>query len=782
MQKFIFLLIFTFILRITFAQSSNEIQGKIIQVDNQEALIGVSILVKGTEIGTTTDGDGKFRLKNITPNSILVISFIGLQTQEVTVTVDKTFYLIALQPDATVLETVTVGFENVNVLSRRRTENVQKIPEAVTAFTSKEIEKSGMKQVGDFLQATPNVNFINSQNQGNVAITLRGVSQVRNGDTPVAFLLDGVTLPSPNSITQELYDIERIEIVKGPQGALYGRNSIGGVINIITRKPTNKPEHHFKIGYGNGNSFFLKGSTSGALWKNKIMYRLAAVHNRRDGLLKDSLFNRTVDFQNNTYLRGQIVANITPKLTLETSFSYGNTEGGAIYWARVYKDFDANNFNSAITSDKLGNNQRKLFDGSFKLRYEFEKTGTLEYIGAYSYADEVFTGDLDFSPLSFLGQRQALLNKAFVHDLRFTSPSYKNLRWIVGLFNTTNNRNLLTTGTADAANPLTETFFGIPKGIGFVPFLQREEENQNTTAAIFGQLNWDITEKIELSAALRYDNDYRSQTNTATKATRTATFDKVQPKLSLAYKATDNLLLYSTYAHGYRSGGFNAPGIVSFPEKYVAETTINYEIGVKSSWLDNRLILNLAAFAINFSNQQLFIVDVATVAQGIINVEETTSRGFEAEIKLRPLKFLDLIGGYGFTDARLTTIADTKQKQYEGAYSPLMPRSTLNLVAQFTLPIKKENNDLIFRIGMQRRGITYWHINNKSFQNPITLFNSRLTWAVKKFTLSAWAENLLDATYNVEYFAKEFSGSASDIRWPAQPRSFGMELGYRIGR
>jgi iron complex outermembrane recepter protein len=192
------------------------------------------------------------------------------------------------------------------------------------------------------------------------------------------------------------------------------------------------------------------------------------------------------------------------------------------------------------------------------------------------------------------------------------------------------------------------------------------------------------------------------------------------------------------------------------------------------------LIVNLSAFSIDFANQQLFIVDIATVSQGIINVENTTARGFEAEIKLRPFKQLDLIGGYGFTDARLTTITDTRQKQYEGSYSPLAPRSTLNLVAQATLPIKKENNDLILRVGMQRRGITYWHMNNKSFQEPITLFSSRVTWAVKKFTISIWGENLLDTKYNTEYFAKEFSGS--DIRWAAQPRSFGIEFGYRFGR
>lgn len=783
MQKLILLMFIIFTtISPCFSQNISEIKGKVTQADTQEALVGVTLLIKETSIGTTTDGDGKFRLRDIPQNSTLIVSFIGLQTAEILIDGSQTFYKIELQPAANLLEAVTVGFENVNVLSRRRTENVQKIPEAVTAFTSKEIEKSGMRQVGEFLLAAPNVNFINSQNQGNVAITLRGVSQVRNGDAPVAFVLDGVTLPSPNSISQELYDIERIEVIKGPQGALYGRNSIGGVVNIITRKPTNKPEHHFKIGYGNGNSFLIKGSTSGALWKDKVMYRLAAVHNSRDGLIKDSLFNRTVDFQNNTYLRGQIFANITQKLTLETSFSYGNTEGGAIYWARVYKDFDANNFNSAITSDILGKNQRKLLDGSVKLRYEFEKAGTLEYIGAYSQTDEVFTGDLDFSPLSFLGQRQSLFNQASIQELRFTSPSYRKLRWIVGLFNTTNNRNLVTTGTADAANPLSEIVFNIPKGTGFVPFLQREEDNQNSTSAVFGQMNVDITEKLEFSAALRYDNDSRKQTNVLLKTDKTATFDKIQPKFSLAYKANNALMFYTTYAQGYRSGGFNAPGVISFPEKYAAESTTNYELGAKSSWLNNRLIFNLSAFSIDFVNQQLFIVDITTVSQGIINVENTTSRGFEAELKLRPFKQLDLIAGYGFTDARLTTIADVRQKQYEGSYSPLAPRSTLNFVAQATIPVKKQNNDLIFRVGMQRRGITYWHMNNKSFQNPITLFSSRITWAVKKFTVSVWGENLLDIKYNTEYFAKEFSGSGSDIRWPAQPRSFGIEFGYRFGR
>ncbi len=786
MLKLLFTIALFFVAIPVFSQNIRKIQGKIIQTDSKEALIGATVMIKGTIIGTSTDTDGKFAIKfettQVPENIILVASFIGLQSLEIAITNEQTYYDIQLTPDVNVLETITVGFENVNVLSRRRTENVQKIPESVTAFTSKEIEKAGMRQVGEFLSATPNASFINSQNQGNVAITIRGVSQVRNGDAPVAFVLDGVTLPSPNSISQELYDIERIEVIKGPQGALYGRNSIGGVINIITRKPTNKPEHHFKIGYGNGNSFLAKGSTSGALLKDKIMYRIAAVYNRRDGLIKDSLFGRTVDFQNNTYLRGQIFANITKNMTLETALSYGNTEGGAIYWARVYKDFDANNFNSAITSDILGKNNRKLLDASVKLRYDFENAGTLEYIGAYSKTDEVFSGDLDFSPMSFLGQRQALLNEATIQELRFTSPSYKKIRWIAGLFYTGNNRSLITTGTTDAANPLSLAFFGIPTGTGFVPFLQREEENQNSTMAGFGQMNIDITEKLELSAALRYDTDSRKQTNVASKTTKNATFDKVQPKLSLSYKVTESLLFYTTYAQGYRSGGFNAPDISSFPEKYDSESTVNYELGMKSSWLANRLIVNLSAFSINFSNQQLFIVDALKAAQGIMNVTSTTSRGFEAEIKFRPFKSLDLLAGYGFTDAVLTTIENPSQKKYENSNSPLSPRSTLNLVAQVTIPLKKESNNIILRAGMQRKGIVYWHINNKSFQNPVTLFNARATWAVKNLSFSIWGENLLDTKYNTEYFAKEFSGSGTDIRWLAQPMSFGLELGYRFGR
>lgn len=782
MPKFFLTLIFICTISISFSQNTRKIQGKIMQTDTKEALIGATVLIKGTSIGTTTDTDGKFALKDVPENAILVASFIGLQNLEVQTNNNQLYYDIQLTPDVNVLEIITIGFENVNVLSRRRTENVQKIPESVTAFTSKEIEKAGMRQVGEFLSATPNASFINSQNQGNVAITIRGVSQVRNGDAPVAFVLDGVTLPSPNSISQELYDIERIEVIKGPQGALYGRNSIGGVINIITRKPTNKPEHNFKIGYGNGGSFLLKGSTSGALIKDKIMYRMAAVYNRRDGLIKDSLFGRTVDFQNNTYLRGQVLANLSKNMTLETALSYGNTEGGAIYWARVYKDFDANNFNSGITSDILGKNDRKLFDASLKLRYDFENAGTLEYIGAYSKTDEVFSGDLDFSPMSFLGQRQALLNEATIQELRFTSPSYKKFRWIAGLFYTGNSRSLVTTGTADAANPLSSLFFNIPTGTGFVPFLQRNEENQNSTMAGFGQMNIDITSKLEFSAALRYDTDARKQTNVVSKTTKNATFDRVQPKVSLAYKATDDLLFYTTYAQGYRSGGFNAPDISSFPEKYDSESTVNYELGIKSSWLSNRLIVNLSAFSIDFSNQQLFIVDALKAAQGIMNVTKTTSRGFEAEIKLRPFKSLDLLAGYGFTDAVLTTIENPSQKKYENSFSPLAPRSTLNLVAQVTLPIKKENNNLIFRAGMQRKGIIYWHINNKSFQDPITLFNARATWAVKNFSFAIWGENILDTKYNTEYFAKEFSGSGTDIRWPAQPMSFGVELAYRFGR
>lgn len=762
---------------------SRTIFGRVLNSQTKAPLLGVYVQLKGLGQGAVSEADGKFAFKTTQTDGTLVFSLLGSQTQEVLLTKDQNQYNLELVEETKMLENVVVGFKRINVHSRRRQEDLQKIPESVTAFSADQIEKLGISTPADFIALTPNVSFINAQNLGNVAITARGISQVRNGEAPVAYVVDGVIMPSPNSINQELYDIELIEVMKGPQGALYGRNAIAGAINIVTKKPTNKFENLVKLHYGNGANFKANALSSGSIIKNKLFYRVGGFFQDRKGLIENQTNNKKVDFINQSGFRAQIMALPTYNLSIDAGISYNKGGAGAIYYAPLpaTDQNPAGNYSIKPSSDFLGRSDRSLADAYLKMRYDFNQAGNLEYITAYSKVDEVFVGDLDFTSASLLRQKQALINNGFTQELRLSSKTNQRFRYIVGGFLMNNKRRLITTGTVDLAGAFAP-FFGFPvdpalaSGTKFAPFLERDEDNINTTLAGFGQINYDILPNLELSLAARYDLDKRKQTNLKENKTQSKDFSQFQPKISLAYRPTENSMIYANYAQGFRSGGFNAPGITAFKADFDKETTNNFEFGLKTSWFAERLIFNASAFNINFTNQQIFIVDITTVSQGIININKTRSRGVEFEIKAKPERNLELFAGFGLTDARVT---QDDSISWVGKYSPLTPRTTLSVAAQYNIKLS-EKCSIAPRIDLENRGDLYWHIDNKDMQKSFSLLNARINVFYARTTLALYANNITNTKYNTEFFAKEFSGSTSDIRWQAQPLTWGISVQHKF--
>ena len=176
--------------------------------------------------------------------------------------------------------------EEIVVTARLRTENYATTPAAITAFTAGEIQAAGIDRVHDFVQLTPNMTVVQTQNPGNTFVTIRGISQARNSDMPVAVVVDGVLMTNPAEFNQELNDIQQIEVLKGPQGALYGRNAIGGAINIVTKPATDKFEAKIRAGFDDGPGYLAQGAISGPLG-DKWKYRAAVSFSDTDGFLEN---------------------------------------------------------------------------------------------------------------------------------------------------------------------------------------------------------------------------------------------------------------------------------------------------------------------------------------------------------------------------------------------------------------------------------------------------------------------------------------------------------------
>jgi iron complex outermembrane receptor protein len=304
-----------------------------------EVLLGVNVVEKGTSNGTTTDFDGNYSIK-VNKGATLVFSFLGFKTVEVVVD-GKTTIDVTLEEDSSQLDAVMIkGFSDVIGRARRRAESVQSIPESVVTFTAKDIETKGINNVQTFADQIPNVNFTTSQNIGNNFITVRGISQIRNGDAPIAFVIDGVTLPDANLLNQELFDVALIEVVKGPQGALYGKNAIAGAINIVTNEPTNTFKSRAQIGYSNGNLLKAQLSSTGPLIEDKLFYRVSSSYKKGDGLLYNKTLDQAPDFIEDLTVRAQLKANLSSVITATLTGQVIDTEAGGLYYA-VPKDGSA---------------------------------------------------------------------------------------------------------------------------------------------------------------------------------------------------------------------------------------------------------------------------------------------------------------------------------------------------------------------------------------------------------------------------------------------------------
>jgi iron complex outermembrane recepter protein len=686
----------TFLFSQSFSQTF--IKGQVTD-NHKEPMAGVSIIVKNTEFGTISDPNGYFELSLPDDQKTLVFSYLGFQTQEYNL--EKGFIYISMTPaDKTLKEALVRGFSGVVGKARRRAESVQNIPESVVTFTSEQISAAGIHNVESFVSFVPNVSYNSSESVGINFLNVRGISQIRNGDSPVAFVIDGVTVPDPNLINQELYDLAMIEVVKGPQGALYGKNAIGGAINVVSMAPSNVSKQKLYLGYGNGNSFKAQLASSGAITKNKIFYRISGSYNHTDGFIENVFLKDKIDFLNDISLRGQLKFDFTTNLSATIVAQYSNKKGGAVNWAHSPTgiQLDPDDFNSIINSNVRGSS--RLRSGFESLKIEYGK-GNLKFQAITSYNDSrrFHEGDLDFTEKDILRQDQLSATKAFNQELRLSNHSKKRFKWDAGMFYQHSAKDLVTKAYADFG------YFSPPyQPTGTLVLTNFQESrplsdftNIYNTLAAFGFSDYKLNDKFTFSIGLRLDLDRIHQQNRNDTTNPHRTDFEIQPKASLAYNITKNILSYFNYGRGYRNAGYNAETTALFNSQYEAETTNNFELGLKTSSADQRFIFNTSAFYIDFNNQQQYGVGFGTKGALLGNYNYIKSKviGIEADLKYRTSRYLDILFSYGLNKSKIIDggkSGTTDRTVFNHNYAPFTPLSSISTGLQSNFAINEKVN------------------------------------------------------------------------------------------
>ena len=303
-------------------------------------------------------------------------------------------------------------------------------------------------------------------------------------------------------------------------------------------------------------------------------------------------------------------------------------------------------------------------------------------------------------------------------------------------------------------------------------------------SAVFAQASFDITQALELTAALRYDRDKRDQLDLLTQREDSATFKKTQPKLSLAWKARENVMLYGTYAEGYKSGGFNPPPPpgASFPLVAQQESTEAYEVGLKTSWLEERVRLNLALFHTDYTNPQILRLDLQSGGQVAINARDARIRGGELEFTATPLQGWELHASAGYADARMQDFDGSGL--FDDNRLPNAPEYTTNIGTRYSHPVRSDLN-MLFRLDWNRAGQTFFAEDNLIRQPSYDTVDAQLGLETEQWSVSLWGRNVLDEDYVVSAFARSISpillGTLGIDPYQIAPGpQYGVELRYRF--
>ena len=668
------------------------------------------------------------------------------------------------------------GFlEEVVVTARKRAETVQDVPIAITAITQDVIEQAGIERVADFAMIVPNFTFQSGVHMGENHLTLRGFSQIQNGPPPAAIVVDGVLMVSPaRQFNTEEFDLERIEVLRGPQGALYGRNAIGGAINIVTRPPTNDFEMEGLIGYGRGDDMKARLAVSGPLVEEKLLARASVAYRDREGQLQNETTGLLNDRYEDLSTRARLMFMPNEAWKLDLKFGYSDTKGGDPAYVAI-PDGQPNENEVPITADTIGNNPREVFDASGVLSWTGQ-AGTLALTTAYLDSEESLFADFDVTAIPILTAARSFDDRGSSQELRFTSPDERRLRWIAGAYHVDSQVTIDTLALADIG-----FFVDPPEPTGVVdfPVIASVDRYDFENLAFFGQVEFDLTEQFELEVALRHDDDEIELTSAS--GTQSASFSKLQPKVSINYRFPGNAIVYGSYGEGFRSGNFN-PSEATIGEPVMrAESAETFEIGFKGMLLNNRMSVNVAAFHTKLEDAQQQVLDFTTGSNVGLNVDESTIRGIEIETAsvLAEGFVLNLSGGWMDTEIDEFSADPTAV----GNQLPRVPEYTLNCGFTFETSAG-ERWGLRFRTDYNRQGAAPWHVDNVDVRRATDYLNARASVHTRdeRFGISAWIKNALDDRTTQDFQAVEYSGHplGLDVFSPVLGTTYGVELTTRF--
>jgi iron complex outermembrane recepter protein len=677
--------------------------------------------------------------------------------------------------------TEPIRLDPITVYVYKEKDDAQRLPVSVTGVSESVLRGAGVLKVSDAGILAPNTFFseFTARKLSNARFRGIGSSPLNPG---VTTYIDGVPQLNTNSSNIEFLDIEQVEFVRGPQSALFGRNTLGGLINITTERPS-------LTGWKGGVTAFLgnrsewdgRASISGPI-SDKVGLRVTAGHEARDGFTINDVTGHDLDYRRTSYGKAQLWWTPTSQWEARLIVT-GQRDQDGDYALNDLAALRRNPFHSS--RDFEGIVLRDILAPTVQIRWEGSRFTFGSTTGVVNWKTRDVT-DLDYTARPLVTRDNKERDVQFTQEARFASApgaparlgEGARLRWQTGVFFFSQKYD------QDAINNFAP--FLLSPQLGF-PVAQHSPRSglNDIGVGVYGQVTTTFGENFDLTFGARVDHENKEADlltffdpaiSPANRVTAEKGFSNVSPQLAASYRFAGNQMVYASFGRGYKAGGFN-PASPAGSESYGEEKTSHFESGVKTLLAGGKLSANASLFYIDWSGLQLNVPNPAVPAQFFIrNIGRATSKGFEAELNARPHPNVDLFATFGLTHARFADNTSSGGVDVSGKKLPSAPDHTFTVGAQLSKDLNKSlalygRGEVWFNGGFE------YNDANTERQKAYSLTNFRAGLRWRYAFVEGWTKNAFDTRYIPIAFAYGSFAPSGFVGEMGAPRRVGVTMG-----
>ena len=707
--------------------------------------------------------------------------------------------------------------DDVVVTAQKRSQALEDVPIAITVVDRDTLEKERGRTLFDMQQLAPNFQLVKA---GFNSITIRGVGGGGRSigfDTRAGMYLDGVYLGQSPALNMPLFDIEQVEILRGPQGHLFGRNTVSGAVNVTTATPSPFFDAKLRAVYGNNDAFEGYGSVTGPI-SESVLGKIAASYETRDGYTRNVFNGDDLDNLDRFSTRGELSFLVSDKLTIDVYGDYSDSEEDTIIGEPITAFFDSPLPGGVLPDRHVDFNttpfiNAELYGGSVKVTYAMDSGDTLTAISGYRNTKQQRQNDTDYRAADIIRINFNDKFEQFSQELRIASSNEGRLRYVLGVFylneqadsdrRVTIGQDMSTIVALPAGSPFPFAPVGLAFGVTAGSVVPAIANIETENVAGFGSLDFDITSRLTLNLGARYTHETKdivfNLDGSRSGAFRIGSLDnfrddrtdnKFTPTAGFTFAINNDVNVYAKYARGFKSGGWNTDflnvGQIATGFDFDTETVDSYEAGLKGLVLDRRLRFDLAAFYNEFSDFQQFqfvALGSGTTVLQLRNAAKVESQGIEGSISLQVNENLRLGANAGYVDATFDKFPDGGPSGQDLSGNELpSPDTTAALTIDYGVPVVALGGRIDFFGEYSYRSNYFSGATNDPLYERIgsrNLVNARLGYSndAGDFGVSLWGRNVFKEKF-IDNRGRDFFGNQFVTR--GEPRSYGIELWHNF--